>query len=278
MQIYKEFNILSAKPTIEEQNTVKHHLIDLISVEQTFSVADFVRLAKNSIEEIKKRGKIPLICGGTGLYLHSLLKNINFEDSETSNNIRQKLWQEYEEHGAERLLLELKKIDIESYNNIHPNNIKRIIRAIEFYNTNKFPISQQIKDSGKIISPYNALEVGLNFEDRTQLYEKINTRAENMLKNGLIDEAKSIFNFKNPGTTAREAIGYKEFLNYFRNIETLSEAIEKFKQNSRNYAKRQITWFKRDQNINWFFLNDYDNNQKELEFRVLSVVNNFIKF
>lgn len=262
MQIYKEFEISTAKPTLAQRQKIKHHLIDILHVNEEFSVAQYMGLAKKAVNDVWNRGKLPFLVGGTGLYVDSLIKNIKFENKITSNeNIRSKL----EEKSNSELFEILNKIDPESAQGIHINNRKRIIRAIEFFYTSGYPISMQVKNSKNNISPYKVCKIGLNFKDRKLLYNRINLRVEKMFKLGLIEEVKNISsNNINLSKTAAGAIGYKEILEYIKGETDLISAKETLKKATRNYAKRQITWFKRDTEINWLYIDDFKDYSKIL--------------
>ena len=255
MQIYKEFEISTAKPTLAQRQKIKHHLINILHVNEEFSVAQYTALAKKAVNNVWCHGKLPFLVGGTGLYVDSLIKNIEFENKITSNeNIRSKL----EETSNSELFEILNNIDPESAQSIHINNRKRIIRAIEFFYTSGYPISTQVKNSQNNISPYKVCKMGLNFKDRKLLYNRINLRVEKMFKLGLIEEVKNISsNNINLSKTAAGAIGYKEILEYIKGETDLISAKETLKKATRNYAKRQITWFKRDTEINWLYIDDF---------------------
>ena len=253
IQIYKEFNILSAKPTKEELSEVKHHLVDFLSVNEIYSVAKFKEMASDCIIDIKSRNKLPILVGGTGLYIDSLIKNIDFSAPSPGEGKNISL-----PDSGEELMEMLKKVDPESAASIHVNNIKRLKRALEFYYTVGYPISKQVSDSKKIESPYEACKIGLNFRNREILYSKINKRVDEMAKNGLLEEAEKVYAQNEVSKTAQAAIGYKEMVDYLEGRETLEGAYENVKKFSRRYAKRQITWFKRDENINWIYIDDYN--------------------
>ena len=257
MQIYKQMNIGTAKPTPSELKEVPHHLVDFLNVNETFSVADYVYLAKNKIIDINLRNKLPIICGGTGLYVDSLINNVNFQKENSNLLIREKLNEIYQNHGIEPLLKRLSSIDKESFFRIHPSNVKRIIRAIEIYETTGITMTEQIKNSKAIESPYNPIFIGLDFKNRDILYSRINKRVDLMIENGLLDEAQKILN-GNCSATAKEAICYKEFIPFFNGECTLDCAIENLKRATRRYAKRQRTWFKKNTRINWVFVDEYD--------------------
>lgn len=258
MQIYKEFNISTAKPTLDQMSEIKHHCIDIVSVKESFSVVKYVSLAKEVIRDIFSRGKIPVLCGGTGLYIDSLIKNIPFEQDETNNFIRSRIINYMDMNGTEYFFNKLKKIDPDSAKKINVKDCKRICRAIEFYYINGYPIYRQVENTLKSESCYNMCKVGLNFKDRSILYDRINERVDLMVKKGVLDEVSSINDI---GNTAKFSIGYKEFLPFINGQSSLNDCIEKLKMETRRYAKRQITWFKRDLNIQWFNMDEYENTQ-----------------
>lgn len=258
MQIYKGMQIATAKPTIDETEGIKHHLIDFVSPDETYSVAMFVKDASNCIADIHSRGKLPFIVGGTGLYVDSLLNNINFSEEQRDEKLSLELRKIYEEQGIDTLLEMLSEFDIDSANRLKAErNPKRIIRAIEFYKTTGITITEQNEKSKLVKSPYSPVKIGLNFKDRAKLYERINKRVDLMLENGLVSEAKDILSNKLSFTSVK-AIGYKELLPYFNGEKTLDECVEKLKMETRRYAKRQITWFKRDLDINWLYADEYN--------------------
>ena len=253
MQIYKEFNVLSAKASPDQIKYVPHHFIDYISVTENFSVANYVKAAHKCIKDINFCGKIPVIVGGTGLYIDSLLKNIKFEERNKLDNPEiEKLL----ECDNQKLFEHLKKIDPETAEKLHINDTKRLKRAIEFFYTSGYPISEQVENSKKIESNYKACKIGLNFKNRETLYEGINARVDKMLENGLLDEVSKVSKMS-LSKTAQGAIGYKEILEYIQGECDLKTAVELLKQATRRYAKRQITWFKRDEEINWIYIDEY---------------------
>ena len=253
MQIYKGMQIATAKPTPEEMQGVPHHLMDFLPPDQTYSVAMFVNDTKKCIADITSRGKLPVIVGGTGLYVDSLLNNITFHESQRSTEISDELWKVYYADGVEKLLDMLKEFDSESAERLSSErNPKRIIRAIEFYKTTGITITEQNKNSKTEESPYSPVKLGIKFEDRQKLYDRINKRVDLMLEEGLVAEAERVYNSELSFTSVK-AIGYKELFPYFTGELPLEECIEKLKQETRRYAKRQITWFKRDKEINWLY-------------------------
>ena len=262
MQIYKDMNIGSAKPTTEEMQGIKHYLIDEVEPTQRFSVAEYKKRAEQAIEEIIEKGKVPIVVGGTGLYANSLIYGIEFDQIEFDENYRNKLMQEAEtEEGLQKLYEQAKKIDPEAIEKISFNDKKRIIRILEIFKcTGKTKTQQEIESRKKELK-YNYKVFAINIE-RPILYERINKRVDIMVKNGLIDEVKFILKKYKEFPTAMQAIGYKEIVEYLNGIITKDEAIEKIKQESRRYAKRQITWFKRIEDIIW--LNGLEKTQNNL--------------
>nr|WP_141827930.1 tRNA (adenosine(37)-N6)-dimethylallyltransferase MiaA [Clostridium sp. KNHs216] len=256
MQIYKGMNIGTAKPTAEEMRGVPHHLIDFAPLSQPFSVADYVSLASDCISEVYARGRLPVIAGGTGLYIRSLLQNIRFTENDKDEALRKDLAEKAEKLGVQTLIDELRSFDPASAQRIHPNNLGRVIRAIEIYRTTGVTMTEQLELSRQMPSPYDACIIGLDFQDRQKLYDRINLRVDRMMQEGLLAEAEEILN--RPGAqTAMQAIGYKELLPYFRSECSLDEAVESIKRESRRYAKRQLTWFRRDENIHWIMVDEY---------------------
>ena len=256
MQIYNEISVSTAKPNKIEMQGVKHHLIGHVSIFDDYSVARYVEEAKSIINKIHKEGKIPVIVGGTGLYIDSLLNNIEFLDSNCNIKRRNELKEEAEKFGNIFLFEKLRKIDRESVERIHVNDINRIIRALEIFEQTGKTMTQQISESKSKGSPYDVCKIGLYFEDRSMLYEKINLRVDEMIKNGLVNEAKIYYDIYNNAVTSSQAIGIKELFPYFNGESSLNECIDNIKMETRRYAKRQISWFKRDKNTQWFNMSD----------------------
>lgn len=261
MQIYKGLNIGTAKESEENRQKVKHYLIDVVNFDEEFSVAQFQKLAFEAMDEIWQKGKTPLIVGGTGLYVESLLKPLSFSNTDKDTAIREQLKNDLEKYGAVELFRRLSEVDSETAKKLSVNDTKRVIRALEiFYKTGK-PKSQLQDETQK--PNFDYLMIALDM-DRALLYEKINKRVDNMIMKGLVQEAMSVDNF---GYQSMQAIGYKEFKDY--NGFNLFEVTEKIKKNTRNYAKRQLTWFRRYKEANW--INAFD------ELTVLKLVENFLK-
>lgn len=264
MQIYKGLSIATAKPTKEEMQGVPHYLIDFLEPEQAFSVADYVKLAGERISEIYSHGKLPILCGGTGLYISSLVNNIIFDDTETDGSVRKRLEEEAKTLGGHALWERLKEVDPETAEKVHENNLPRVIRGLEVFETTGIPLSQHKVNSRREKSPYNACIIGLTASDRQYLYDRINRRVDVMVENGLIEECKAFYDSFTPAT-AYQAIGYKELVPYFEGKAELCECLDKIKQESRHYAKRQLTWFRRVDGIKWVETDKFDSFQKIIE-------------
>ncbi|BED91556.1 MAG: tRNA (adenosine(37)-N6)-dimethylallyltransferase MiaA [Candidatus Improbicoccus pseudotrichonymphae] len=249
MQVYKEINICNAKPNKQILNRVKHHLVDDISVTENYSVVKFTNKAKEIIKNLHNKNKPIIISGGTGLYINALLNNYQFEEKN--------IYEFEEEHYNKNLYQKLVKMDPESAKIINPNDKKRIIRALSFFNQFKKSITCQIKNTYENNQVnYRTIRIGLNFKDRQILYKKINDRVDLMIKKGLLQEVVDLKSNYKLSKTAEEAIGLKEIFSFLDKEIKFEEAIEKIKINTRRYSKRQITWFKRDNKIHWFYLDE----------------------
>ena len=270
MQIYENMDIATAKPSADELARVKHHLIGFVPMGESFSVAKYKEKAIEAIDDILSRGKLPVVVGGTGLYIDTLIKNTEFFDYESSD-IREKLEERSKSEGIEALLRELKSIDPDTAERLHVNDSKRIIRALEVYHLTGKTISQQAELSHLNESKYNWCIIGLRATDRQYLYDRINLRVDIMLKEGLLSEAETFFNSE-ISKTAAQAIGYKELKPYIDGLVTLDEAIEKLKMETRRYAKRQLTWFRRNPDINWLDIDLFTSG--ELIDKACSIVEN----
>lgn len=242
--VYKGFDIASAKPTMEERQGIEHYLIDIVEPEVDYSVANFCDDAKIAIEKIRQKGKIPIVVGGTGLYFRILLEDFDMPRVEPDYELRAKL----ENMDTQELHEMLKKLDPVSAEKIHFNNKVKIIRAIEVCETLKKPHSEV---AGKKEPEFDVEWIGLNFKNRADLYERINNRVDEMVKMGLVEETKALLEKHGRITNFVNTIGYQEILGYLDGQSSLEEAISSIKQNSRRYAKRQLTWFRRNQLINW---------------------------
>lgn len=255
MQLYKGMDIGTAKPTKEEQSKAVHHMIDVAEPGEVYSAARYAQEATVIVDDIISRGKTPIICGGTGLYINALISGSDFAKSGEDDGTRAALEKELSEKGPEEMLKKLASVDPESAEKLHINDRKRIVRALEVYLVTGKTITEHNRIS-KLVKPrYDAVFIGITPKDRQVLYERINKRVDIMLEIGLEKEVSSLFESGNLCGTAAQAIGYKEMLDYLQGNVSLDEAAELIKRKSRNYAKRQLTWFKNDQRVNWI---DYD--------------------
>ena len=249
MQVYRGMDIGTAKPAREKLEEVPHHLVDILDIDETFSVARFRKIAEGVIDDIKRRGRVPLVVGGTGLYVKSLTEGI-FEGPSADWNYRRKLREEEHTLGPGYLYSELRKIDSESAEKIEPNDLRRIVRALEIYHLTGRPISEHQKEWARMRPDITI--IGLSME-RELLNERINKRVDEMFRMGLVDETKRLLELGLEGNrTAMQAIGYKEIIGHIRGEYSLDRAKELLKRNSRRYAKRQLTWFRKDDRIKWF--------------------------
>lgn len=249
MQIYKYMDIGTAKPTEEEQALVKHHLIDFVDPKDSFSVADYVALAHEKIAQIHESGKTPILTGGTGLYINSTVDDVEFGDEGCDLQLRNELNELAKSKGIEAVIDILREFDPVSAQRLHPNNARRIIRAVEFYKTTGKPISVHQEETKQKISRYEPQMFMIDY-DREVLYDRINRRVHIMIEQGLIDEVRRLLDM---GCTAdmqsMQGIGYKEVIEHLNGTISLDECIAAIQQNSRRYAKRQLTWFRRDKRI-----------------------------
>ncbi len=262
MQIYKGMDIATAKPSKEEMQGIPHHLIDFLERDVSFSVADYVKLANEKISDIISRGKLPIIAGGTGLYIDSLLNNVKFSETKKDEEYCKSLEKFAEINGNDELYKILAETDPESAVSIHPNNLVRVIRALEVYHTTGRKLSELKAESRLEESPYDSFIIGLDYSKRDILYDRINRRVDIMLERGLADEAGNLYLESGKMKTASNAIGYKELIPYFENVQSFDECVDKIKQETRHYAKRQLTWFRKNQKINWFLLDKIDEKNK----------------
>ena len=251
MQIYKGLDVGTAKVTPEETQGIPHHGVDILPPEQPFSVADFTALAGTLEREISGRGHLPVLVGGTGLYVQSFLYGVRFTAEKTPDGLREQLAAELAEKGPEALYAELQAVDPGAAAAIHPNNHVRVLRALEHYRATGKRLSEQKAASLPPEKPYRSLILGLDFPERTQLYRRIDGRVDRMMEAGLLEEAKLVYKNRDRYKTAAQAIGYKEFFPYFEGESELAPCVEKLKQASRNYAKRQLTWFRHMEGVVW---------------------------
>lgn len=248
MQVYKEIHIASNKPEKDLLKKVPHHLIGVISVEDDFDVVQFNRMARKVIDEILSRDKTPIVVGGSGLYVNVLLDGI-FADSARDEGLRTLLFDQATEHGPEYLYRQLQIKDPQAAEKIHPHNIKRVVRALEVILTKNAPISTLQKKREGLWGNFDIAIFGLD-QERAALYEKINARVDQMIAQGLVEEVKKLHNLQ-LGVTAKYLIGIKEIQGYLKGEWDLPEAVRKMKQNTRHFAKRQLTWFRKDNRIQW---------------------------
>jgi len=274
MQIYKGMDIASAKPTEAEKQGIPHHLMGILDRDVSFSAADYVQLANEKIQEVLSRGKLPIIVGGTGLYVDSLLENVKFSEGGSDEAYREELYAFVRENGNEALHARLAEIDSEAAEGIHPNNLVRVVRALEVCHVTGRKFSDLKRESKLVESPYNSLIIGLNYEDRQTLYDRIDLRVDEMVKAGLIEEARQLWQ-ESGMKTAANAIGYKELIPYFEGKAELSDCIAIIKQETRRYAKRQLTWFRKNGRIEWLFLDRFNKNEEILEKYKKTIANYF---
>ncbi|MEA3319576.1 MAG: tRNA (adenosine(37)-N6)-dimethylallyltransferase MiaA [Bacillota bacterium] len=260
MQIYKTMDIGTAKIKEEEMQGIPHYLIDIKEPEEAYSVAEFQQDVRNKIDEITSRGHIPIIVGGTGLYIQSVLYDYQFSESGKDEETRLRLEKRSQEIGVEKLHQELAEIDPKSAANIHPNNVRRVIRALEiFYTTGK--TMSEYQDTQQPEPLYDIALIGLTM-DREVLYERINLRVDLMMEEGLLREVQTLYDNGVRDCQSIQAIGYKELYAYLDGKVTLEQAVDDLKQNSRRYAKRQLTWFRNKMDVTWFDMTDVDFEQK----------------
>ena len=250
IQVYEGMQIASAKPSESEKEGIPHYLIGYVPMGTSYNVSIYVSDAKKVIDDIVKRGKLPIVVGGTGLYIDSLLNSVSFSKEDNTEKIRRELEIRLEKEGIEALYNELSEIDPKSAESIHINNTKRVLRALEIYYTTGKTMTEQKKLSKAEPSPYDVIYIGLKCKDREKLYDRINKRVDIMLEMGLLEEAKQVLK-SNLSETAKAAIGYKELKPYIDGEVSFSDAVEKLKRETRRYAKRQLTWFMRNDKINW---------------------------
>ena len=252
MQIYKDMSVSTAKPTAEEMDGIKHHLIDFVEITDKYSVSNYCDDARKVFDDITSRNKLPVIVGGTGLYIDSFLSNTKFLDSACSEDVRNELQEELKNKGIEEMYGQLKEIDPDAAERIHPNNTVRVLRALEVYRTTGMTITQQAEFSHSEESDIEPLFIGISFSDREKLYDRVNKRVDIMLENGMLDEAKAVFSGEY-SVTAFNSIGCKEMKPYLDGEKSLEECVETLKMSTRRYAKRQLTWFRRNEKINWVY-------------------------
>ncbi len=264
MQVYKYMDIGSAKITAEEMQGVPHHLIDILEPWDEFNVVVFKQKCEDALAGIYERGHIPIVTGGTGFYIQALLRDIDFTENEENTEYRTSLEELAQEKGAEYLHEMLQKVDPASAENIHANNVKRVIRALEFYELTKTPISAHNEQEKQKESAYNSCYFVLN-DDRARLYERIEQRIDEMVENGLITEVQKLKDMGcHRGMVSMQGLGYKEILAYLEGECTLDEALYLLKRDTRHFAKRQLTWFRREREVIWIDKEKFDYNEDEI--------------
>ena len=279
MQIYRGMDIGTAKITADEMQGVKHYLINVSDPKEDFNIVKFQNMVKCSIEEIEKNGHIPILVGGTGFYIQSIIYDIKFDKEDDNGSIRKVLEEEYDKMGADFMYEKLKKIDSISAENIHKNNKKRIIRAIEYFLINNALISEHNELQRKKTSPYDFRFFVLN-PRRDILYDRINKRVDKMVEKGLVDEVKSLVERGlSIDNISMQGIGYKEIVEYLEGNIPLDKAVENIKQNTRHMAKRQVTWFKRERDVIYIDPFEFENNEKIVDYMVekIGIKNNYGK-
>ena len=255
MQIYRRMDIGTAKPTKQEMDGVPHHMLDVAEPGEAYSVSRYVEEATACVEDILARGKLPIVCGGTGLYIDGLIRGTDYQPAGTDNGIREQLEGEWEAQGAEEMMARLAAVDPDSAARLHLSDKRRILRALEVYLATGETITVHNARTKEIPPRYEAIMIGLNTEPRQILYDRIDRRVGIMLEQGLLQEVQSLLEDGLLDGTAAQAIGYKELLAYFRGEMTLETAADLIRQKSRNYAKRQLTWFRRDERVKWIVYN-----------------------
>ena len=272
MQIYRKLNIGTAKPTAEEMQGVPHHMLDVADPGESYSVSRYEKEATACVEDILSRGKLPILCGGTGLYVDALIRGGGFLESGVDSGLRAQLEEEWDARGGEAMLQRLASFDPDSAARLHLNDKKRIIRAVEVYLQTGITITAHNARTAALPPRYDAVMIGLRTDPRQILYSRIDRRVTKMLDAGLEQEARQLLESGDLAGTAAQAIGYKEMLAYFHGEATLEQAADLIRQKSRNYAKRQLTWFQRDDRVHWITYN-----QPESEAEVFRIATNFLQ-
>ncbi|WP_138414691.1 tRNA (adenosine(37)-N6)-dimethylallyltransferase MiaA [Aquibacillus sediminis] len=260
MQIYKGMDIGTAKITYKEQQGIIHHMLDILEPDQPFSVADFQSHVRQAVTSISNKNRLPIIAGGTGLYIQSVLYDYNFTDKKRDDFYQNQIEKEIEQKGIEHVFKRLEQIDPYQAKRIHPNNIRRVIRALEVYDRTGITMTE-LHEQQQQESIYQPVLIGLEM-NRALLYERINQRVDLMLEHGLLEEVKALYDQGLEHAQSMKAIGYKELLPYIKGEQSLSECVELLKRNSRRYAKRQYTWFKNKMDVDWYSITPETKNQK----------------
>jgi len=270
-QVYRYMDIGTAKPSMKERAGVKHHLIDVVDPAEEFTVADYQQLAEDAIQSIKARGKLPLMVGGTGLYIKAVIDGFLFPDEGADWQLREELLHQAREHGNQYLHDKLRRVDPPAAGRIHPNDVKRVIRALEVYRRTGKPITWHQQKAAQMPPRYDAVMIGLKM-GRSRLYARINDRVDRMLKQGLIDEVCTLLNRGyDDSLISMQALGYKEIIGYLQGKYDLEKAIRLLKRDTRRFAKRQLTWFCRDKRIHWLDWDDYPCTELMVE-KIISIL------
>lgn len=265
MQVYKYMDIGTAKITVQEMEGISHYLIDVLDPKENFNVVIFQEMAKKALQDIYKKGKIPIVVGGTGFYIQSLLYDISFEETNTSD-YRKELTDYYKKYGAHALHERLRNIDPVSYKEIHENNVKRVLRALEFYYETGYPISKHNIEQREKDSPYNFEYFVLN-DERALLYERIEKRIDIMIEQGLVEEVQKLLDYGcTSDMVSMQGLGYKEIIPYLNGKYSLEDAIYILKRDTRHFAKRQLTWFRREKEVTWIDKNTFASEEQMLSF------------
>lgn len=271
MQVYRYMDVGSAKITPDEMDGVPHHLVDVLDPTEDFNIVLFQQLAKKSMEEIYSKGRIPILVGGTGFYIQAITRDIDFTQSEQDDSYRQELEALAAEKGSSFLHDMLASVDPKSAEDIHENNVKRVIRALEFYKQNGTRISEHNEEQKEHVSPYNLAYFVLN-APRPLIYERIDARVEEMLKNGLVEEVKTLQRMGcHRGMVSMQGLGYKEILAWLEGEYPYDEAVRILKRDTRHFAKRQLTWFRREGEVTWVDKDKFDYNDSQILTYMLSV-------
>jgi tRNA dimethylallyltransferase len=264
MQVYKGMDIGTAKPTLQERQGVEHHLIDVVSCDTPFNVAQYRNLAVNAIDRIIKRGRLPILTGGTGLYIKAVLGEFLFPDQGMDHALRQRLYEKAQSEGRESIYQELLSVDPQTAARLHPNDTRRIVRALEVYHTTGSPLSEHLRKIKDVPPRYNSLLIGLS-RPREELYQRIEERVDQQIKDGLIEEVLTLMKQYSITPIALQALGYKEIATYLKGYCSLDEAIETLKKETRRYAKRQYTWFGSMKDIHWYDLSKYSDIEEVIQ-------------
>ena len=266
MQIYRRMDIGTAKPALEEREGIPHHMMDVAEPDEAFSVARYVELASRCVDDILSRGKLPIVAGGTGLYIDSLLSGRTFAPFPTSG-WRERLQERANSEGITVLMEELRRIDPEAAERLHLHDEKRIIRALEVWHETGKTISRHNRETKAVPPRYQGCRIGLNFEKRADLWRRIDRRVDEMMAQGLLDEVKALLRGGiDPKCTAMQAIGYKELADAARGLAPVEQAVEEIKLRTRQYAKRQVTWFRRNGEMQWYLWSSEPDFRRALQF------------